>query len=154
MKFSASPGVNPLGKWSLIFTPPVCFVNLKTALFSVLYGIKPFSRKVPTSSGRGPCLEMKKQPRGAGVVSLRLGRQSLQQEGRRCGGRPGATRRPCHAAGETDAVPARGAPSLARAPGGPRSPSRGGRTHSGGRGAGNGVKPAAAAAAPTREPQP
>ncbi|CAM9661853.1 unnamed protein product [Rangifer tarandus platyrhynchus] len=47
----------------------------------------------------------------------------------------GATRR-----GKPTAVPARGAPSLARAPGGPRSPSRGGRTHSGGRGAGKGVK--------------
>ena len=51
-----------------------------------------------------------------------------------------ATRRRATRRGKPTAVPARGAPSLARAPGGPRSPSRGGRTHSGGRGAGKGVK--------------
>lgn len=71
MKFSASPGVNPLGKLSFIFTPPVCFVNLKTELFSVLYGIKPFSRKVPTSSGRGPCLEETDPGGGGGVTAAR-----------------------------------------------------------------------------------
>lgn len=38
--------------------------------------------------------------------------------------------------------PARGTPSLTRAPGRPRSPLRGGRAHSGGRGAGNSVRPA------------
>lgn len=55
--------------------------------------------------------------RGAGGVQARLGGRATRL-------------------GKPTAVPARGAPSLARAPGGPRSPSRGGRTHSGAEGQG------------------
>ena len=82
---------------------------------------------------------MRKQARGhcgfgGKACSRRTQRGAGGAQGRVGGG---ATR-----LGEPTAIPARGAPSLARAPGRPRSPSRGSRAHSGGRGAGNGVRPA------------
>lgn len=82
---------------------------------------------------------MRKQARGhcgfGGKACSRRTQRGARGAQGRVGG--GATR-----LWEPTAVPARGAPSLARAPGRPRSPSRGGRAHSRGRGAGNGVRSA------------
>lgn len=81
-----------------------------------------------------------KEERGTG--SLRLWRESLQPGDPAGGGRrPEEPRRRCHAArGADNRHPPAG--TLPRAPGRPRSPSRGGRAHSGDRGTGNDARPA------------
>ena len=72
-----------------------------------------------------------------GATAVLEGKPALGTPSGRRGDGGGATR-----LGEPKATPARGAPSLARTPGRPRSPWRGGRAHSGGTGAGSDVAPA------------
>lgn len=81
---------------------------------------------------------MRKKARGQHAFGGKARNHRTQRRiGASRGHRGGATR-----FGNWQPSPARGTPSLARAPGRPSSPSRGGRAHSGGRGAGNSVRPA------------